>query len=159
MDPAIDVTSPPQKTPATWIAIRYGEILLNYAEACIELGQEDEAKLYLNKIRTRAKMPDITATGQALKDQYRNERRVDLALEEHRFFDVRRWMIADQAYHGAQGVNITYNLLPGGGYAPHVYEINPVIFEAREFKNNYYLLPISLAEMNKNSKLIQNPLY
>jgi hypothetical protein len=53
-------------------------VLLNYAEACIALGEEDEAKIYLNKVRGRAGMPDITVSGQALVDAYRNERRVDL---------------------------------------------------------------------------------
>jgi len=157
IDPKVDITVEIQKLP--WKAFRYAEIMLNYAEACIELGEEPEAILYLNKIRTRAGMPDITASGQALKDEYRYERRFELAFEQHRFFDVRRWMIASEAYTNVEGIKITYNLLPGGGYAPPVYEKNPDTWENREFKNNWYLLPITIAEMSRNTKLIQNPLY
>ena len=157
IDPGIYITKEIQKLPCR--TFRYAEILLNYAEACIELGQEGDAKLYLNKIRTRAGMPDITVSGQALKVEYRNERRVELAFEQQRFFDVRRWMVASEAYTPVEGVDIKYKLLPGGKYAPPVYEKNPITFEDRKFENNFYLLPITLAEMNKNSKLIQNPLY
>ncbi|MDQ3534976.1 MAG: RagB/SusD family nutrient uptake outer membrane protein, partial [Bacteroidota bacterium] len=85
---------------APWHYFRYGEILLNYAEACLGLGgaaQEEEAKTYINMIRERAGMPATTATGQDLVDQYRNERRIELAFEQHRYFDVRRWMIAPEA--------------------------------------------------------------
>ena len=157
IDPKVDFIVEIQKLP--WRAFRYAEVMLNYAEACIESGEEPEARLYLNQIRKRAGMPDITSSGQALKDEYRYERRVELAFEQHRFFDVRRWMIASGAYANAEGVSIKYNLLPGGKYAPPVYEKNPITFEDRVFKNNWYLLPISITEMNRNSKLIQNPLY
>lgn len=158
IDPKVDITlGVPQKLP--WKAFRYAEFLLNYAEACIELGDEDEARLYLNLIRKRAGMPDITASGQALKDEYRNERRVELAFEQHRFFDVRRWMIASEAYTNAEGILITYNLASPGVYDTPVYEKNPTTWEDREFKNHFYLLPITISEMNRNSELIQNPLY
>lgn len=157
IEPKVDFTVEIQKLP--WRAFRYAEVLLNYVEACIELGDETDARQYLNMIRTRAGMPNITASGQALKEEYRYERRVELAFEQHRFFDVRRWMIASGAYTNAEGVSINYNLLPSGKYAPPVYEKNPITFEDRVFKNNFYLLPLSITEMNRNSKLIQNPLY
>ena len=51
----------------SWRFMRYAEVLLNYAEACIELGLDQEAKTYMNMIRKRAGMPDITETGLALK--------------------------------------------------------------------------------------------
>ncbi|MDQ2657257.1 MAG: RagB/SusD family nutrient uptake outer membrane protein, partial [Bacteroidota bacterium] len=79
---------------APWHFFRYGEILLNYAEACIGLQQDDLAKEKLNMIRDRAGMPDITETGAALKQRYQEERRIELVFEQHRYFDVRRWMIA-----------------------------------------------------------------
>lgn len=158
IDPKVDYTlGIPQKLP--WRAFRYAEIILNYVEACIELGQEAEAKLYLNKIRTRAGMPAITLSGQALKDEYRYERRVELAFEQHRFFDVRRWMIASSAYTNAEGILIKHDLLPGGQYASPIYSKNTTTWENRRFKNNFYLLPITISEMNRNPKLIQNPLY
>ncbi len=96
----------------TWRYIRYTEILLNYAEACIELGEDAEARTYLNMIRKRAFMPDITESGAALKARYRNERRVEMAFEDQRFFDVRRWLIGSEAYHPVHGVDVVYKLNP-----------------------------------------------
>jgi hypothetical protein len=138
---------------APWHFFRYGEILMNYAEACIELGEDGEAKTYLNMIRARAGMPDITETGQALKDRYRNERRIELAFEQHRYFDIRRWMTAPQAMgRNANGIVIKQPLV-----GPVAYSLNKV--QDRAWNDKMYFLPIILLEMNRNSELVQNPLY
>jgi hypothetical protein len=138
---------------APWHFLRYGEILLNYAEACIELGQDDEAKTYLNMIRARAGMPAITETGAALRDRYRNERRVELAFEQHRYFDIRRWMIAPQAMgRNANGIVIQDPLA-----GPVEYSLNKI--QDRAWHDKMYFLPIALEEFNRNSELVQNPLY
>ncbi|MEX2368204.1 MAG: RagB/SusD family nutrient uptake outer membrane protein, partial [Balneolaceae bacterium] len=101
-----------------WVFIRFAEILLNYAEASVELGEDADARRALNRIRTRAGMPDVPATesGHELLERVRNERRVELAFEEHRFFDVRRWMIAPEAYENGQGVDIIGRLNDDGSY-------------------------------------------
>lgn len=138
---------------APWHFFRLGEIYLNYAEACIELGEEDEAKTYLNMLRDRAGQPDITETGQALVDRYRNERRIELAFEQHRYFDVRRWMIAPQVLNrDANGILIEVPF----GQAPS-YTVNKV--QDRAWNDKMYFIPILQDEMNRNSNLIQNPLY
>jgi hypothetical protein len=138
---------------APWHFFRYGEILLNYAEACIGLGQEAEAKTYLNMLRTRAGMPAITESGQALVDRYRNERRVELVFEQHRYFDIRRWMIAPQAMgRNANGIVIAQPLS-----GPVTYTRNKI--QDRAWNNKMYFLPIVLDEINRNQNLIQNPLY
>jgi starch-binding outer membrane protein, SusD/RagB family len=138
---------------APWHFFRYGEILLNYAEACIELGEEDEAKDKLNMLRERAGMPDITETGQALIDKYRNERRVELVFEQHRYFDVRRWMIAPQVLNrNANGIVIEDPLS-----GPVTYKLTKI--QDRAWNNKMYLLPILLDEINRNKNLKQNPLY
>lgn len=141
---------------APWHYFRYGEILLNYAEACLGLGgaaQEEEAKTYINMIRERAGMPAITATGQDLVDQYRNERRIELAFEQHRYFDVRRWMIAPEALNrNANGIVIEAPL-----NSPVKYSLNKI--QDRSWSNNMYFLPITLDEINRNRNLVQNPLY
>jgi hypothetical protein len=138
---------------APWHFFRYGEILLNYAEACIGLGEEDEAKDKLNMLRERAGMPDITETGQALIDKYRNERRVELVFEQHRYFDVRRWMIAPQVLNrNANGIVIEDPLS-----GPVTYKLNKI--QDRAWNNKMYLLPILLDEINRNKNLKQNPLY
>lgn len=138
---------------APWHFFRLGEIYLNYAEACIGLGEEDEAKTYLNMLRARAGMPDITETGQALIDRYQNERRIELAFEQHRYFDVRRWMIAPTALdRDAHGIDIT---APMGG--PVDYEV--IQIQDRAWNDKMYFLPILEDERNRNTNLIQNPLY
>jgi hypothetical protein len=156
IDPNIDHQYNPQNLP--WRHFRYAEILLNYAEACIALGEEDEARTYINTIRRRAGRPVTAASGQALTDLYRNERRVELAYEQHRFFDVRRWMIADQAYTDAQGVNVKGKMNTDGSITDRTYSvINSV--QPRKWQPSFYLLPIKLDEINRNKQLVQNPLY
>lgn len=82
------------QTPCTvpWIFFRLGEIYLNYAEAQFELGHEDICRDYISKIRNRVGMPKIpaTVTGENLRQRLYNERRIELAFEEHRYFDLRR---------------------------------------------------------------------
>lgn len=141
-----------------WRLIRYTEILLNYAEACLELGQEDEGKAIINTIRKRAGLSGINVSGAALMDSYRHERRIELAYEAQRFFDVRRWMIADQAYTDAQGIDILYKLNPDKITTTPTYKVIPSVMQ-RIWNPSFYFLPIKLDEMNKNGSLIQNPLY
>ncbi|PSR53508.1 RagB/SusD family nutrient uptake outer membrane protein [Adhaeribacter arboris] len=155
IDPNIDHQYNKQTYP--FRRFRYAEILLNYAEACLELGQEEEARTYINKVRARAGMPPVTETGQALIDRYRNERSVELGYEEHRYFDVRRWMIADQAYVDAAGVSVTGNMNADGTITNRTYA--PIKIQDREWNPRFYFLPIKLDETNRNNKLIQNPLY
>lgn len=142
----------------TWRYFRYGEILLNYAEACIELGEDAEARTYMNMIRTRAAMPDVTESGAALKARYRNERRVELVLEDHRFFDVRRWLVGPEAYHAMHGVTITYKLNADHTTAT-IPTIEPVQIMTGSWNDKAYFFPIARDEVNKNSLLVQNPGY
>ena len=142
----------------TWRYIRYGEMLLNYAEACIELGEDGEARTYLNMLRKRAFMPDITESGAALKARYRNERRVEMCLEDQRFFDVRRWMIGSNAYHDVHGVSILYKLNPDNTTAT-IPTITPVVIMTGSWDDKAYFMPISRDECNKNTTLFQNPGY
>lgn len=155
IDPSIDAQYNKQDQP--WRYIRYSEIILNYAEAAMELGEEDEAKTYINMIRRRAFMPDITETGQALEDRYQNERRIELAFEDHRYFDVRRWMIAPTSYEDAEGVDIRHKVDAGGNVTQTTY--TKIVAQDREWKSSFYLFPIKLDEMSRNDQLVQNPLY
>ena len=169
VDPGIEAQFVKQDLP--WRYIRFTEVVMNYAEALIALGDETEAKLWLNKIRKRAGMPDITETGAALRDRYRNERKVELAFEDHRFFDVRRWMIPDQAYVDAKTVEIVYPADASGNPtglpvynptgAPSVRNPGKLvdIGQQRAWNPRFYFLPIKTDELNRNNKLVQNPLY
>jgi hypothetical protein len=156
-DPNVDAQYFYQTVPWRWI--RYGEILLNYAEACIELGQDDEAKIYLNMIRKRAGMPPITETGAALKTRYRHERRIELAFEEQRFFDVRRWVIGPSAYHPIKYVEVIYKMNTTDHTTATVPTITSKTLETWVWQDKAYFFPILRDEMNKNDMLIQNPGY
>ena len=169
-DPAIvDNQSSAQVVP--WPFIRYTEIVLNYVEASIALGDEGEARAWLNKIRYRAGMPEITATGDDLVEAYRNERRVELAYEEHRYHDARRWMIAGETLGRVIKVmKVEATLKPGATplspyrYDPTVYDYSYNVVdntdnETRTWDDKMYFMPISRDEINRNDLLIQNPGY
>lgn len=146
------------KQEVTWRFFRYGEILLNYAEACIELGEENEARTYINMIRKRAGLPAITDSGEALKKLYRHERRIELAFEEHRFFDVRRWVIGPEAYKPISRANIVYKL-NDDKTTSETPTITHEVWEKHSWDDKAYYFPIMRDEMNKNDLLIQNPGY
>lgn len=139
------------RQPQPYIQIRYAEVLLNYAEACLGLGDEDSARDKMTDIRLRAGMPAIpdSEIGDALWKRYMNERRVELAFEGHRFFDVRRWLVAPAAYTDAMGVK----------YDAETGTYSSFTFERHSWKDSHYLIPIKRSEMQKNAALLQNPLY
>ncbi|WP_367209415.1 RagB/SusD family nutrient uptake outer membrane protein [Sphingobacterium sp. R2] len=170
-DPTMEDQNTRQRIP--WPMFRYTEAVLNYVEACLELGEEGEAKIWMNKIRFRAGMPAIPSSesGAALKARYRNERRVELAYEEHRFFDARRWMIAAETIgRKANIINITGTLKAGKSVTQYKYDpssytykyvvsdIDPGI-ENRNWDDKMYFTSLHRDEINRNTKLIQNPGY
>lgn len=163
-DPNNDYTK--QKEDVPFRHMRYAEVLLNYAEACIELGEYGEALKYINMIRKRAGQPAINETGPALRERYRHERRIELAFENQRFFDVRRWVVGSKAYHPIHKVvikystnqNITnYNKADGSFWSKPSFTTE--ILDNYAWDNKAYFIPIKRDEMNKNNKLIQNPGY
>ncbi len=168
-DPALVDQNIRQEVPS--IQIRFTEVVFNYAEACMALGQDVEAKTWLNKIRSRVGMPAITESGAALVTRYQNERNIEMLFEEQRFFDVRRWMIAPTALgKQAKIMVITGKLKPGKSVTTYKYNKDNYSYayspqdlgtgkENRTWKDNIYFMPISRDEINRNSKLIQNPGY
>jgi hypothetical protein len=137
--------------------MRYAEILLNFAEATNEAdGPTTEVYQAVEAIRRRAGLRPYTlpaGLSQAeMRSTIQNERRIELAYEGHRFFDVRRWLIAeqteDQQMHGMEvrrnGAQVTYN-----------------VFNVRKhnFRKAMYLWPIPLREIAKSPALLQNPGY
>lgn len=159
----IDIAYDPvgNKQTSPWRFLRYTEVLLNYAEACIALGQEGEAKTYINMIRKRAGLPDINTSGTDLIKSLQHERQIELAFEELRYYDLRRWMIGEDAYANVDGIYIMYgsptSFSPNYGEGTATYKVQQV--DQRAWDPKSYFLPISKDEMNKNSKLIQNPGY
>ncbi|AYW36975.1 RagB/SusD family nutrient uptake outer membrane protein [Capnocytophaga canimorsus] len=151
----------PKNVP--WPIVRLGELYLNYAEACVETGDIAEAKLYTNKVRVRAGIPTLdeswgsigVSLDQAkLREVVRQERMIELYLENHNFWDIRRWKLAEK-YFGTKvrGMNVNGADLPS--FAKEV-EVGVV----RNFNSPaHYLMPIPIGEINKNAKLVQNPGY
>lgn len=138
------------------ILLRLAEVYLSYAECENEANPNSTAALtYLNKIRARAGIPqygtgDLAApkSGDELRELIRKERRVELAFENSRFFDVRRWKIAEQTENGPMyGLNISADL-------PDFLKV--VAFETRVFNKRHYLFPIPNNDINNDKQLIQN---
>lgn len=141
----------------TWVLFRYGEVLLNYAEAMNEAyGPENASTLGMtalqavNLIRARAKMPVFPAG--LTKDQFRtklqNERRVELAFEDQRFWDVRRWKIGNTTRE-IYGMEINKN-------ADGTYKYTKKLVERRVYEDKMNFYPIPISEIYKNDKLKQN---
>lgn len=142
--------------PQPWIFFRLGEIYLNYAEAAFELGNEAEARTYVNLIRKRAGLPNLpeTLSGQELRDRIRHERQIELVGEGHRFFDVRRWKIAPvtESQH-IKGVDI-YKLPDGS-----LRYVDKILIERPVWNDKFYWVPIPRSEINKGAGLAQSPLW
>lgn len=141
-----------------WIYFRYGEILLNYAEAQNEASGPD-ATVYdaINAIRSRAGMPDLPVglSQSEMRERIRHERRIELAFEEHRFYDVRRWKIAEVTEN--QPANGIYILKNTDGTL--TYTINTAL-AGKSFQQKHYWLPIPRTEIQaSNNQLEQNPGY
>ncbi len=142
----------------TWVLFRYGEVLLNYAEAMNEVyGPENAADLGMtaleavNQVRQRARMPQFPEgmTREQFRDKLRNERRVELAFEDHRFWDVRRWKIGNQTTN-IYAMRIVKN-------EDETFSYEKVLLEQRAFEERMNLYPIPQAEIYKNPNLEQNP--
>jgi starch-binding outer membrane protein, SusD/RagB family len=141
------------RTDVMWIHYRLGEIYLNLAEVLFELNTTDKfgnnALWYVNEIRSRAGMPTHTSIDQT---KIRHERRIELAFEGNRFYDLRRWQAYEQALkHGQYGVKITPD---GSGYT----FTSQVVFNAEgKFDPRSYWWPIPVGEIEKNPTLRQSP--
>jgi hypothetical protein len=150
-----DVVSGAEFSTNPYIIFRLGEFYLNYAECLIALGQEENAKTYINLIRARAGMPNITESGAALIKRYRNERRIELVFESHRWYDILRWKIAGETLNKTSlGVRVTKN-----SNGTFTYDYTRVV-QQRAWNDRQYLLPIPRSEITKSKNvLVQNPSY
>ncbi len=137
--------------------IRFADVLLLAAEANNRKSPADDAKaqLYLNKVRTRVSLPDITSTGNALFAAIKNERKLELYFEGHRFLDLQRW----QGNLGENG-DAYLALKDQGKSVPSGIPGAPIIQPDAGYKlNKNEFLPIPDYEMKVNSAMIQNPGY
>lgn len=141
-----------------WILFRYAEILLNYAEAMNEFLDTPDQSVYdaINMVRKRAKIPQLNIkmnlSKEEMRERIRNERRVELAFEEHRFWDVRRWDEGEKYFNNPiHGMKITIN---GEETNYETFIVEDRVFDK---KMNYY--PIPQVELQRNFKLKQNSLW
>lgn len=148
-------------TSHDWIILRYAEVLLNFAEAENEYhGATAEVYQVLKDLRQRAGIAPgadgmyglkENMTPEEMRDVIRNERRIELAFEEHRFWDIRRWKIAQQVYvNRLHGMSI---IKEGPVFNYNVVEVFRPIFSAPKM----YLYPIPYDEVVKNDNMRQNP--
>lgn len=145
--------------------LRYADVLLMAAEVKNQLGKDGDAQTYLNAVRSRVNLSDVTATGTALRDAIRKERRLELAWEGNRLYDIRRWT-------DDNGKKMACNLFgPNGSWVIYNTQVSTDEFETtnliepqdegKDFNENRDLLfPIPSAEVvQSNGMLEQNPGY
>ena len=135
-----------------YILYRLAEIYLNYAEAQAALGNEGEARIFLNKVSTRALQPAITSSSDDLKEAIKRERRVELAFEGHNFFDERRWMNPANLGFDVKGLKWTKDT--NGNATNQEYTVI-----TRPWFDKQYYLPIPQSEVEKAPALAQNDGY
>ena len=146
-----------QTAAHSWIYFRIAEMYLNYAEALNEYSPgHADIKINYDRVRTRSgvAMPPLPAgLSQAeVRERIRNERRVEFAFEDHRAWDVRRWMIAPQTLGAPlRGVNVTQT--------GTTFTYAPFVVEQRVFDPKMYMYPIPQGEVNIVTGLAQNPMW
>ena len=132
-----------------WPYFRYAEVLLNYAEAKNESLSVPDESVYnaVNEVRARSNQPNLPTglSKEEMRKRIKNERRVELLLEEHRFYDLRRWKDGNVLAEPIMGMNIYNNNIT------LKYEISKV--EDRVFTGEQYYLPSPLSEQEKNPLL------
>ena len=142
-------------SPQHNIIFRLAELYLDYAETQIELGHDAEARAYINKVRARSTMPAIADAGSALKERYRNERKVELFMENERYHDLRRWDIATSVMDSKAIRGIDIKKADDGTKTYSIVNRQVIMFPTK-----YRFLPIPKDEVDRSNKvLIQNPGY
>lgn len=149
-----------------YIIFRLGEVLLNYAEAAIELGRDADATSAINQLRTRAGMPTFTSVD---RDIVRKERKVELAFEGNRYWDLRRWRTA--ATELSKSPSALRIILEGESYSEGAYDVLTAKFKLQIVPDidgtpapyfdasRHYYLPIGLSRTGANVNLVENPGY
>lgn len=156
-----------EHTNTPWPLIRLAELYLGYAECLAETGDLTNARLYLDKVRTRAGLPGVkeayeqfgkdpskATTKEGLRDIIRNERMNEFYLENQNFWDMRRWLLAEKYFNvKAKGLNIDAENINDFS------EVKEVVFERKFQSPMNYLMPIPSADINRNDHVVQTPGY
>jgi len=144
-----------------YVYYRYAEVLLNYAEAQNEaVGADASVYAAVNAIRKRSGLPDLAAglSKDDMRKAIRRERRIELCFEAKRFYDIIRWVIAEDVMNkDLHGMKIT-NSSPNDNKGKWIYEVvglnHPHVFTKKMYMN-----PVPQPVMDQNKKIVQNPGY
>lgn len=134
------------------MVMRYAEVLLIHAEATTKTGDLGSARNSLNQLRNRVKLPPVTATNEAqLMNAIEHERKVELAFEGERYWDLRRWrkahiVLNNVRFHG-------HKISPDGNGLR--YETVDCDKQNRFFPTTFYYMPIPLQEIVNNTSIEQ----
>lgn len=150
--------------PMVWSYIRLGEIYLNYIEATIECGRLDDVKMFelWDELRERAGLtgilsvyPEAAGNQDMLRELLRRERRVELAFEGLRYFDTRRWCIAEQTDAGPMyGMNVMETTqAPGSAF----WKRTETSRADRVFDKKHYFHPIKQRQLDRDKLIEQSP--
>ncbi|MGN6615412.1 MAG: RagB/SusD family nutrient uptake outer membrane protein, partial [Candidatus Nitrosocosmicus sp.] len=144
-------------TDVDYMIIRYAEVLLTYAEAQLELGDVAEATKYVNMIRERAGLKDFV--GPVTMDEYRHERRIELAFEGNRYWDLKRWRVFADIFNNKN----FYALWPIFNKDNNTYTFEkeklPSDKYTRTFTTKLYYSQIGSGIISSNPLIIENPGY
>ncbi|MDP4185171.1 MAG: RagB/SusD family nutrient uptake outer membrane protein [Bacteroidota bacterium] len=110
LDPTVGSGQLGTQSDVWWVRYRYGEVLLNAAEAAFELGDKTTAAGYLNQVRSRAGLTKPLTESDITFDRIVHERKVELAFEGHEMFDMKRWRLAHVIWDGTNMTHVTTNL-------------------------------------------------
>lgn len=140
-----------------WVEMRLAEVILDYAEACIELGEIEEGMEAVNTIRNRAGLPSrlLSVSQEQAREWYRHERLIEMFAEGDRWYTIRKWMIAEDVMKSFSPVYIYHFNDDVSIYARDI----SVVADSRSFDTKNYWLPLSRTELNKAPQLQQNPGY
>ena len=139
-----------------WQIFRFAEVLLNYAEAAFELGKTNDALTAINRLRDRAGIVPLTTID---REKIRHERKVELAFEGHRYWDLRRWRIAVAELNVSRSrMEYLMVLEDHSKYRLDVINADGTVTPPIFHEHNYYF-PITLTRTTSNPNLVENPGY
>lgn len=156
LDPTANNMNWFSESTTDYLIFRFGEILLNYAEAAFELGRTGDALDAVNQIRERAGIARLTSID---REKIHHERKVELAFENHRYWDLRRWRTAVTALTRTySGLRYIYDAASGKYRLDFVDDIDGRPQTPTFPEKNYYL-PIGHGRTSANPNLVENPGY
>jgi hypothetical protein len=143
-----------RKSDQDCIEIRLAEVYLILAEAFINLNRKMEAEQMILKVRNRSLQQDITTLKSDLKAELVKERMLELALEGHRFWDLRRWKLAANLLHGKKFHGARITKLSNGKLK---YDRVEVDINSRIYPERFDRFPYPISELNNNGKITTQP--